>query len=643
MFPKEVTDFKKVELKLAIKSSIPNLKPLLSIVFTLWKVTGELGNLSFSESQDNKIVIKKEIKDEIKNYFQNELEKTSLDENEFSEILDENNLVKSQIEALQVSLGLIWRVSNVVFEDEKLNFSSERQGGIRHKKILKFTKVMDQLDLLISIKEEEFKKVLFYWLTDKESDFEDIFQEKLIKAFTHFSEEAIFRLQIDKETDIKFMLNGIYQQITDHNSRIDIATGIEPKGSLRILQNILKDNLNYFLQKDSKQTHLKSAVNVASLNEYSERINNYLPLTNVKLEIIEPQDQNEPLPAEKIDKPYNRIIYGAPGTGKSFLLNQDRKDFQENFKRVTFYPNYTYSQFIGTYKPIPIYKEHLESHRFTKDIIKSEDINRLNEINEEYKDFYPIVNETSITYEYVPGPFLKILVEAIKDPTKNYLLIIEEINRAQVSTVFGDIFQLLDRDENGKSEYALTISNDMKNYLRREELELDEIYLPGNFYIWATMNSADQGVFPLDTAFKRRWDFQYLHLNDGERLIEKEVEIGYLSKKNWNNFRKALNDFLSNVGVREDKLIGPFFINPNILDNPIKFQEQLKNKLFMYLYDDVNKFTTTKLFVQDVVKFSDLLDIYNNNEPIFDSLFDDKLKLIEEEKEKNEGNESIEE
>ena len=166
--------------------------------------------------------------------------------------------------------------------------------------------------------------------------------------------------------------------------------------------------------------------------------------------------------------------------------------FDGAFERVTFHPEYSYSQFVGTYKPV------------------------MGEDGE------------SIKYNYVPGPFMRMYVEAIKsartDNPQPYLLLIEEINRAKVAAVFGDVFQLLDRDDNGVSEYEIQASEDIRRYLAKElNVPMDSckhIRIPDNMYIWATMNSADQGVFPMDTAFKRRWNFEYLGINDNEDEIK---------------------------------------------------------------------------------------------------------------------------
>lgn len=283
----------------------------------------------------------------------------------------------------------------------------------------------------------------------------------------------------------------------------------------------------------------------------------------------------------------NRILFGAPGTGKSFIINNQRKIFigennEEDYERVTFHPDYSYANFVGTYKPIPT--------------IDSKG------------------NET-ISYEYIPGPFMRAYVKAIKNGrtsnAKPFILIIEEINRANVAAVFGDVFQLLDRDDDQASEYPIQASEDIKKYLSKElggePNDYNKIRIPDNMFIWATMNSADQGVFPMDTAFKRRWDFTYLGVDDNENdLIGKTVVLGEGNTKHkveWNKLRKAINNFLTKEKINEDKQLGPYFIARNIVVpkegteiNNKKFIDTFKNKVIMYLFEDAAKQKRPKLF-----------------------------------------------
>ena len=264
----------------------------------------------------------------------------------------------------------------------------------------------------------------------------------------------------------------------------------------------------------------------------------------------------------------NRIIFGAPGTGKSYKLNEDLKDLLVNggeYERVTFHPDYSYANFVGTYKPVPLKDEN---------------------------------NNEIISYKYVPGPFMRILVKALKSAQTNsakpYLLIIEEINRSNISSVFGDVFQLLDRDSYGASEYSIQTSEDLRLYLCNE--------LGGDIDDYSSIripnNSADQGVFPMDTAFKRRWEFTYLGINENEVGIDEcEVSLKNGARINWNNLRRAINEVLINeVKVNEDKLIGPYFISKDNLDDSGKFVDTFKNKVIMYLFDDAAKHRRAILF-----------------------------------------------
>lgn len=267
---------------------------------------------------------------------------------------------------------------------------------------------------------------------------------------------------------------------------------------------------------------------------------------------------------EKFDR--NKIFFGAPGTGKSFQLNRERKEliFNENdYERVTFHPDYSYAQFVGSYRPVP-------------------------DVDEEGKK--------TISYEYVPGPFMRILSKAIENTRSSYrrpfLLVIEEINRANMAAVFGDVFQLLDRDKDNSSQYSINLSEEMKDYFKKIRYDLDTIKIPSNMFIWATMNSADQGVFPMDTAFKRRWNFEYIDIDNEQGEIE-DISFNVNGKEiNWNNLRKSINNFLLKNNINEDKLLGPFFVS-NIQefkkDSSKDFKETFKSKVLMYLYEDAAK------------------------------------------------------
>ncbi|CEQ11096.1 ATPase [[Clostridium] sordellii] len=329
----------------------------------------------------------------------------------------------------------------------------------------------------------------------------------------------------------------------------------------------------------------------------------------------------------KFELPHQRIFFGAPGTGKSYLLNKEAKEnFGDNFERVTFHPNYMYGNFIGTFKPFPVK-------------IKGE--------NGSYYDEFGNVKE-NITYKYVPGVLMRILIKSLLNPHKNYLLIIEEINRANVAAVFGDFFQLLDRNLNGESEYSITTSEEVRVYLQ-DQLELahideytrnfiysklgkdfSKLILPSNLYIWATMNSADQGVMPMDTAFKRRWEFKYIGVDEATKNTSDfdryTMKISNDSIVKWNDFRTEVNNILIDCRVPEDKLIGPYFISKSTLEcgDVDKITSVVKNKVLMYLYEDAGKAYRNNLFVAEKAKtYSTLCDNFDDNGVgIFNKTFD---------------------
>ena len=360
----------------------------------------------------------------------------------------------------------------------------------------------------------------------------------------------------------------------------------------------------------------------------------------------------------------NLIYFGAPGTGKSFNLNKHKDELikkyknniENNYERVTFHPDYTYANFVGTYKPVV----------GTEKIVYKHVIENNNEITHK-----PVIENNDITYKYIPGPFMRTLIKALKNPLEPFVLIIEEINRANVAAVFGDVFQLLDRDEFYNSKYPIDASEDIKKYIRNEldfsnvpeykqctirkywysllGENINKIKIPSNMFIWATMNSADQGVFPMDTAFKRRWDFKYFDIHNEESVVE-NLKVNLNNKEfSWNQIRNAINAELISYGINEDKLIGPFFaFNEYILEDfsekkvvqikPNEFKEIFKNKIIMYLFEDVARAKRDVLFKgalnrqknKNNITYYQICDDFKDNElKIFSKNIRNKLNLGE--------------
>ena len=261
-----------------------------------------------------------------------------------------------------------------------------------------------------------------------------------------------------------------------------------------------------------------------------------------------------------------QIYYGAPGTGKSYKINEITKS-TKNFTRTTFHPDSDYSTFVGCYKP---------TMEPTGTIVGGKE-------------------QTKISYSYVAQAFLQAYTAAWKNTSEPYYLIIEEINRGNCAQIFGDLFQLLDRDENGMSSYGITPDKDIANYLRKEfaksEIENADIkngntmMLPSNLYILATMNTSDQSLFPIDSAFKRRWDWEYVPIEDAGK--KHYIKVGN-KKYDWWTFIDTINNSIDHITGSEDKKMGYWFVKPQNNDREIT-AKQFVGKVLFYLWNDVYK------------------------------------------------------
>lgn len=287
------------------------------------------------------------------------------------------------------------------------------------------------------------------------------------------------------------------------------------------------------------------------------------------------------------DFPLQQIFYGAPGTGKSFRIKRDTAN--QSKIRTTFHPDSDYSTFVGCYKPT------MSNEGDRADQEKGG-------------------GTKQIEYAFVAQAFLKAYVKAWKsycskesENAKPQYLIIEEINRGNCAQIFGDLFQLLDRNEDGYSTYPIVADTDIQKYLSKEFEELDVpdslnmIYddydgnvaedikngtvlaLPNNFYIWATMNTSDQSLFPIDSAFKRRWDWKYMPIDTKKENWNIEVDG---NKYSWTVFLEKVNEQIFEVTKSEDKKLGFYFCRAN---NNVVGAEKFVSKVIFYLYNDVFK------------------------------------------------------
>ena len=306
------------------------------------------------------------------------------------------------------------------------------------------------------------------------------------------------------------------------------------------------------------------------------------------------------------EKPAFQIIYyGAPGTGKSHRIKKELKEMnvsKENIFRTTFHPDSDYSSFVGAYKPT-MKKQYRYDGKVKAKYYEDDDLAGAKRDD--------VIIDKVIQYDFIPQTFIKAYTQAYKNPNENVYLIIEEINRGNCAQIFGDIFQLLDRDDNGVSEYPIKADSDLKMYLEGElgknhdGIKDGELCLPSNLYIWATMNTSDQSLFPIDSAFKRRWDWEYEPIK--YMNTDWGIEVGG-NMYSWTSFQKEVNNRIFEATNSEDKMLGDFFVKPN---NNVISEKQFINKVLFYLWNDVCKDGDGDIFKTEDnkdVKFSDLYD-----------------------------------
>lgn len=272
-------------------------------------------------------------------------------------------------------------------------------------------------------------------------------------------------------------------------------------------------------------------------------------------------DDEENIPTDGAD---NILLYGVPGCGKSYTIKTEYCDDDDHMERAVFHPDYTYSDFVG--------------------------------------QILPRVDEGHIEYRFEPGPFTRILKKAVETPDESFYLVVEEINRGNAPAIFGDIFQLLDRDESGCSEYGVSNEN-ISNHIYGDATT--KIKIPGNLFVLATMNTSDQNVFTLDTAFKRRWTMRMIENNiDACEYADHQICAWGIT---WGAFARTINQKIIELGENnlsnEDNRLGAYFVREADLNDAERFGE----KILMYLWNDAFKFDHDKVFKAEYRTLDELI------------------------------------
>ena len=348
------------------------------------------------------------------------------------------------------------------------------------------------------------------------------------------------------------------------------------------------DLLKYIKKNISDNTIKEKSLCEISYNAWSYKNDNQFNDEEETLPMVEYQFKS------RINSGENRVVYGTPGCGKSYYVQNTLLSgySDSNIIRTTFYQDYTNTDFIG--------------------------------------QILPIVDGPNVSYQFIPGPFSIALSTALEKPEEKVALVVEELNRGNAPSIFGDIFQLLDRETSGENKgrsiYSITNVN-LQKYLTKElKFIFNKVMIPSNLSIYATMNTSDQNVFTLDTAFKRRWKFEklsndfddYKELYGKEHPFKDDLIPGML--ETWKSFVETINEAILNeadITKSEDKQLGIFFVDKNGLVEQGNVDPHDKGKvkefaykIFEYLWDDVLKYCRENWFGKEIKSLDDLIKEY---------------------------------
>lgn len=606
--PKNLSVYDELDLKLGIKFSLPHVKGTIALAILLWECADRPAELIYSQQNGDSIVLTDELDQWLVDALSEICEEEQIGFEALKAGINENQLFKSQMEALIVAFELVWKLAKVSFVEDGKAASAERTGGTRYPKKLLYTVNADIIHSLIDSNYDAYIRVLLSWIgfninADPECE------QHMLHLLTALSEEAVFKLT-DGNRDVIFNQNSVYTKLLETEDAVDINGDSEAKGSLRVLKSLLSDSMNPYLSYSRGNVSVVREKR-SSLEAYQKRVDMFLRLSATKvigLEDIDAEDEGfspENYEENRISTGCNVLLYGVPGSGKSWTIEHEYCKPESVVERLVFHPDYTYSDFIGQILPA-------------------------------------VAEDGQVSYKFTPGPFTNILREAYNNPGKEYILIIEEINRGNAPAIFGEVFQLLDRkveirdiDDDGypigTSEYGITNMN-IAEEMYGKDRKTEKVRIPSNLSIIGTMNTSDQNVFTLDTAFQRRWDMRLIE-NDFSNVDPTLADAEILDTTvTWRNFCVEINKIVVGNSARmtsaEDKRLGAYFVHLRDL----KFNDAMGD---LKVYDALRKKESNGTLTDDEkTQIAIIRDAIRQNrkfpEKVIKYLWDDAFKFNRE-------------
>lgn len=606
--PENLSVYDELDLKLGIKSSLPHVKGTIALAILLWECADRPAELIYSQQNGDSIVLTDELDQWLVDALSEICEEEQIGFEALMAGINENQLFKSQMEALIVAFELVWKLAKVSFVEDGKAASAERTGGTRYPKKLLYTVNADIIHSLIDSNYDAYIRVLLSWIgfninADPECE------QHMLHLLTALSEEAVFKLT-DGNRDVIFNQDSVYTKLLETEDAVDINGDSEAKGSLRVLKSLLSDSMNPYLSYSRGNVSVVREKR-SSLEAYQKRVDMFLRLSATKvigLEDIDAEDEGfspENYEENRISTGCNVLLYGVPGSGKSWTIEHEYCKPESVVERLVFHPDYTYSDFIGQILPA-------------------------------------VAEDGQVSYKFTPGPFTNILREAYNNPGKEYILIIEEINRGNAPAIFGEVFQLLDRkveirdiDDDGypigTSEYGITNMN-IAEEMYGKDRKTEKVRIPSNLSIIGTMNTSDQNVFTLDTAFQRRWDMRLIE-NDFSNVDPTLADAEILDTTvTWRNFCVEINKIVVGNSARmtsaEDKRLGAYFVHLRDL----KFNDAMGD---LKVYDALRKKESNGTLTDDEkTQIAIIRDAIRQNrkfpEKVIKYLWDDAFKFNRE-------------
>ena len=400
-----------------------------------------------------------------------------------------------------------------------------------------------------------------------------------------------------------FLINGVKEKtISDYISCLGTVNKILKDNNIEGLEGWNIENWNYLFGNLEKIEKYKER-EISGNKILSNALSNYLKFLKNQDFFIKLRNEKSLIEiSTKVDV-QNTIYFGSPGTGKSHKA--DEITYGKDVQKVTFHPDYDYHSFVGGYKPT--------------------------------------MDGDKIAYKFVPQIFTKIYVDAWKnlvsaDETKPFYLQIEEINRGNCAEIFGDLFQLLDRDKDGFSKYEVTAEEELCKYLLSENgfggnhpgIENGKLRFPNNLKIIATMNTSDQSLFPMDSAFKRRWDWIYVPIDTDCKFSDFTIKLDNGKAFEWLSFLKVINEEIFEITKSQDKQIGNWFIDAQNSGKVIT-ESTFVNKVVFYLWNDVFKDEENTIFKSADGKNLTYTSFFENgtSNNLVSYILEERLKLID--------------